>query len=198
MLAAQMYVNASKGFYPLSKFETNAGGVVTSAEWDFTKVTTGGVTTVSAGTLWLGSTNAQVQQCPSFDGSSNTPNDPYTGYNYNTSYIGGEQAGAVVVPPAKATMIRDSAGTGVFGDGQYSSGANKFMRSPFLSPTEAAVARWGGTQGFRHRKRTNVAFADGHAESLETAYRVTYASQIPLVAVGTGFLSTDNSLYDLH
>jgi prepilin-type processing-associated H-X9-DG protein/prepilin-type N-terminal cleavage/methylation domain-containing protein len=200
MLAAQVYVNGNRGYYPLSKFETNVGGVLTSYEWDFTKVTVAGSTTISPGVLWSGVTNAQAQQCPSFDGKSNSPNDPYTGYNYNTSYVGGEQVGGVggtVAPPAKASIFRSAVATAVFGDGQYGAGANKFMRSPFLSGTEAVVQRWAGTQGFRHRKRTNVAFADGHAEAMGDLFRNTYLSQVTSIAVGTGFISFDNTLYDL-
>jgi prepilin-type processing-associated H-X9-DG protein/prepilin-type N-terminal cleavage/methylation domain-containing protein len=200
MVVAQVYVNGNRGYYPLSKFETNVGGVWTQHEWDFVKVTVGGVTTVSPGVLWSGATNVRVQQCPSFDGNSNSPNDPYTGYNYNVSYVGGEQVGGVsgpIVPPVKASMIRNAIATAVFGDGQYAAGANKFMRSPFLSGTEAVVQRWAGTQGFRHRKRTNVAFADGHAEAMVDLFKNTYVSQVTLIAPGTGFISIDNRLYDL-
>jgi prepilin-type processing-associated H-X9-DG protein len=54
-------------------------------------------------------------------------------------------------------------------------------------------ARHAGTQGYRHRKRTNVAFADGHAEALSDLF----TGGRP-VGAGTGFLSNDNALYDLE
>ena len=45
---------------------------------------------VVPGLLWAGSggVSGEIQQCPEFEGKSNFPGDPFTGYNYNTSYIG--------------------------------------------------------------------------------------------------------------
>ena len=59
---------------------------------------------------------------------------------------------------------------------------------------------WGasaGTQGFRHQNRSNAAFCDGHAESLADCY-TNNADGAANVAPGTGFLSSDNSIYDLE
>ena len=58
-------------------------------------------------------------------------------------------------------------------------------------------------QAFRHRDKTNAAFADGHAESLAGRFLRSSegvgADQIdPMIAPGTGFVSADNSLYDLE
>jgi prepilin-type processing-associated H-X9-DG protein len=103
-----------------------------------------------------------------------------------------------VLPPAKASHVRQPSRTALFGDGQYSGGANKFMRSPFVASGEPAVSRFAGTQGFRHRRRTNVAFCDGHAESVGDRHTTTTAGDAPQVAPATGFLSEDNSLYDLQ
>jgi prepilin-type processing-associated H-X9-DG protein len=139
-----------------------------------------------------------AQQCPSFDGKSQSIGDTFTGYNYNTSYIG---RGTGEGPPARMARVRDPAGTALFGDGQWSLGANKFMRSPLRAPTEPSFtyetgtpARAGGTQGYRHRGATNVAFCDGHAETLRDRFT---AGNVHVVE-GTGFLSEDNRLYDLE
>jgi prepilin-type processing-associated H-X9-DG protein len=106
--------------------------------------------------------------------------------------------GKVPVPPARASQIRRPAETAVFGDGAYALGANKFMRSPFPSPGEILTSgRWGGTQAFRHRGRTNVAFADGHVDLLGDRFTETLPGESAQVAPGTGFLSGDNSRYDL-
>jgi prepilin-type processing-associated H-X9-DG protein len=138
----------------------------------------------------------QVQQCPSFAGNANWLTDPYTGYNYNTSYIGHGQYESVP-KPAKELSVRHPAKTVLFGDGQYAGGADKFMRAPFPNPGDASF--WGrasGTQGFRHRNRSNAAFCDGHGESLSACY--TNNSENAAVSPGTGFLSADNSIYDLE
>ena len=52
-----------------------------------------------------------------------------------------------------------------------------------------------GTQGFRHRGKTNVAFCDGHVESLRKPY--TADGSPGNTAPGCGFLSPDNRLYSL-
>lgn len=90
--------------------------------------------------------------------------------------------------------------TAILGDGQFASGANKFMRAPFDSEGDDTFnGRWAGTQGYRHRKMTNVAFCDGHAESLRERFTNTDDYGGPAnIAPGTGFLSPDNRMYGGH
>jgi len=90
--------------------------------------------------------------------------------------------------------VRKPAETALFGDGQYANGANKYMRSPLPAPLDPHSAVMTGTQGFRHRGMTNIAFCDGHAESLKDRF----TANISNVAPETGFISDDNSLYDLE
>ena len=185
-IAAHAYCAQSGGRYPPARWGSDS--------WDFSIITGKAV----PGLLWRGQTDARVQQCPSYEGKSNSPLDPYTGYNYNTSYVGHGQ-GETVETPAKASQVRQPSRTALFGDAEYYNGANKFMRAPFPHPGDLTITtRAAGTQGFRHRGRTNVAFCDGHAESLSDRFTQTVASQMPLVARGTGFLSADNSMYDLE
>ena len=144
--------------------------------------------------------DGKVHQCPSFHGSAMWAGDHYTGYNYNSSYIG---AGKYVFNgvdmdsdrSARLSRITNPANCAVFGDGEYESGANKFMRSPRPGPLDAdAGATIAGTQGFRHRGATNVAFADGAVRSLYERHTNTVARGV--VSKSCGFLSPDNSLYD--
>src|SRR5690606_3875380 len=130
-------------------------------------------------------------------GGANWLVDPFTGYNYNTSFIGHGQFESIP-SPALSADIRRPGETVVFGDGQYGGGANKFMRAPWPNPADAGFrGRWAGTQGFRHSGRSNAAFADGHADSLARRYTEN-ADGAAQVAPGTGFLSPHNSLYDLE
>jgi prepilin-type processing-associated H-X9-DG protein len=72
------------------------------------------------------------------------------------------------------------------------------MRAPWPNPgDEDFVGRWSGTQGFRHLQLSNAGFCDGHAESLRNCY-TNNADGAENVAAGTGFLSPDNSMYDLQ
>jgi len=193
-LAAEQYEQANRGYYPIAYYSVYIAPLSINFNWDFT-TTTNTVThqvTVTPGLLWPGVTAAPVQQCPSYDGSSNTPSDPYTGYNYNTSYIGGGPGYAMF----KAARIGHPSGCALFGDGQYYNGADKFMRSPQPGPADVFFgfkSQSAGTQGYRHRGKTNVAFCDGHCESLSDCYTQTTDTHAP--GAGTGFLSVDNSMY---
>lgn len=159
---------------------------------------------VVAGLLWWGQSDPKVQQCPSFEGKgwgAGAVSDPYTGYNYNTSYLGhGEWE--VIRQPAKFTQVRQPSETALFGDAAGPSAmiANKLMRAPLSeSPLVhgddvGAATRVAGAQAYRHRGRTNVAFVDGHAASMSE--RFEHPTQATPAAVG--FLSADNRLYDLE
>lgn len=189
------YVAEYRGSYPPAQWPNFTVTPPIMASWDFTR--TG--TVITPGLLWGGRVDARIQQCPSYEGRSNSPGDPYTGYNYNTSFIG-RGFGEAVPAPAKFSQVRRPSETILFGDGQWSLGANKYMRSPKPSPfenpfafAEGSAAKAAGTQGFRHARGrlTNAAFCDGHAESLRDRFTK------PAVAPGTGFISADNTLYDL-
>lgn len=188
-LAVQRYAIQFHGFCPLARDSTS--------DWDFKVTPTG----IEPGILWQGQTNFAVLQCPSYDGKSATSTDLYTGYNYNTSFIGHGVGEAANVAPAKLSQIRHPSETALFGDAQYGSPprTNKFMRAPIQqSPVTTGdlvsyPTRLAGTQGYRHRGKTNVCYCDGHAASVSDRYTKTG----PLTAAnGTGFLSPDNSAYD--
>ena len=192
--AATEYAARYDMSYPPAQWSDASDPALTRG-WDFTRR---GTTVLGPGLLWAGQASPSVHQCPAFDGRNQAPGDPYTGYNYNTSYIG---RGSGEGPPARLNAVKKPAETLLFGDGQWAQGANKYMRSPKRSPTEDAgsyadgsAARASGTQGFRHRGATNVIFCDGHAEAI----RRRFDAGNEHVAAGTGFLSEDNSLYDLE
>jgi prepilin-type N-terminal cleavage/methylation domain-containing protein/prepilin-type processing-associated H-X9-DG protein len=192
-IAGDVYVDDNANFYPIAYYWDELNSV--DYAWDLTTIE-GNPNRVIPGLLWQGQGNAQIQQCPSFAGSANWVTDPYTGYNYNTSYIGHGQYESIP-EPARNSAITHPAKTVLFGDGQYSGGADKFMRAPFPNPGDADFwGRNGGTQGFRHQNRSNAAFCDGHVESLREC--CTTNSEGSAVAPGTGFLSSDNSFYDLQ
>ena len=175
-IAAAIYVENYQGSYPIAyyyRFNEKTGEYI-SESWDLTTTTSDGNTKITPGLLWEGNGAMAIQQCPSFRGNANWNIDPYTGYNYNTSYIGPMQ-------------------TLLFGDGEYAGGANKFMRSPWSSPGDSSFSgRFAGTQGFRHNKLSNAAFCDGHAESLSHRYTENEDGSHN-VSPRTGFLSPDNS-----
>ena len=163
-----------------------------------------------------------VLQCPAYEGSENWtgPNQP-TGYNYNVTFIAamtpmqgveGEGSWSLLIDkPALSNDDGTSGGadlalaqcrragtTALFGEGGYSNGANKFMRSP-LHELELAYA---GAQAFRHRGTSNIACIDGSIQTMRTPFRGTLHDQLPesitsfLDHPNNGFLSNDDSSYD--
>jgi prepilin-type N-terminal cleavage/methylation domain-containing protein/prepilin-type processing-associated H-X9-DG protein len=198
-IAAQVYTADNADFYPYAYYFDFTTRITYC--WDFITYPNNNVL---PGVLWQGQTNPQIQQCPSYNGPANWIDNPYTGYNYNTSYIGHSQGESASDPtgeaapiPAKSTAVRHPAQTALFGDGQYSGGANKFMRAPWPNPGDANFyGRYSGTQGFRHSRFTDVSFCDGHAEPLSACF-TNNSDGAANVAPGTGFLSSSNQMYDL-
>ena len=197
-MAAEVYTQVYEGYYPTAYYGEKTPGKNFMYAWDFTTIYEPGNRSVVPGLLWQGETIEKVQQCPSFKGEANWALDPYTGYNYNTSYIGHGQ-GESIITPAKAIAVKRPNECALFGDGQWADGANKFMRAPWPNPGDASFkGRHAGTQGYRHLGATNVAYCGGGAESVREVYKETNEASIVRIAPRTGFLSPDNSAYDLE
>lgn len=197
-IAATAYNTNHREFFPPASIEeslvTPHGTFPTRIDWDVYR--RNGVT--HPGLLWERRGNAEVQQCPAFDTSSFSSRI-YTGYNYNTSYVG-KGVGETTETPARETQIKSPSMCVLFGDGERDDGfTNKFMRAPLSDLANygdniPSGQRASGTQGLRHQGATNALFADGHGETIGELFDVGNAQ----VAENTGFFSSDNSLYDLE
>lgn len=202
-IAAQRYALEYRFFPPAIRFENDGGGLVNVA-WDY--VTTFDKRLLSPGALWDFSDDpGNVQQCPEYHGTTNFGGDPHTGYNYNTTYIGGE--GQFMSwgwdnfrPGARYSACRRTAQVAVFGDGGIASGVvNKFMRAPMNSVEHDLQKVYGGTQAFRHAGATNVAYLDGHVAPAGSPCRGRLATEALLDHMDypdNGFLSEDDRAYD--
>ncbi len=226
-IAANTYVNSNDQHFPISQWFDDKK----SYGWDY--VVDNVSNKIEPGLLWQGETIDKVNQCPSYKGSNNwSATQTYTGYNYNTSYIGHGQGenttlnytGQVISHPlwpsfykivmsAKINQVRSPGTCALFGDGHYSAGANKMMRSPFIWDGDNELSlKTAGTQGYRHNNQTNVAWVDGHATSKSEFYTDSYNlitggsidrvkadidSYNKTAKIKIGFLSPDNSAYDL-
>ena len=208
VVAVQSYACDNDDYYPIAyvRDPNPEDSLAVYNYWDFAYTKNGdtGEVKIKPGLLWRGQTNSKIQQCPSFKGNANS-SDPYTGYNYNTSFIG-HGSNEALVKPARISQVRKPAQCAIFGDGEYIDGANKFMRAPFKTSTTYFAFQTAGTQGYRHSGATNVAWCDGHASSQKELYTDTDESggkekleQYNQTAkVKVGFLSPDNSAYDLE
>ncbi len=183
-LASVMYRDGHRGRFAVA-YWFDAGASYT---WEITTLADG---THEPGLLWSGQGSLKIQQCPSFDGPDAWTNAPFTGYNYNTSYLGRGQWEDIPEPACISDVVTPTT-CAEFGDGGFAGGANKFMRSPQPAPGDAGFAqRHAGAQAFRHLDATNAMFVDGHGETLATSHDAGH----PGVAEGTGFLSEDNQMY---
>jgi len=197
--AAVTYTINYDGYFPLAYYNPPGPG---SVAWDLKTVGLVGNCTYEPGLLWeyvdISSNTSEIQQCPTFKGSAMWAGEAYTGYNYNTSYIGHGNG----IPSAREQMIHTPEETIIFGDGGYDGGskANKFMRAPFGNGDfgdHPFLGRSAGTLHFRHTGKANVSFVDGHTGVLKTIYRNSYNNEIVNVFGPCGWASADDSMYDL-
>lgn len=210
-LAASAYAAQNKDRYPAAiLYEMTPAGLVTKA-WDFVQEP-GGV--VKPGALWsFLSSPTPVQQCPDFVGNSTFGADPYTGYNYNTTYVGAEgrlpeigpngewldgwRVARRGLPPAS---FRKTSTTALFGDGGWLGGANKFMRAPSAAVEGDLPTIYAGAQAFRHGGCTHVCYLDGHVAGVCEACDGAHAAPSLLDQVmgfpKNGFLADHDGPYD--
>jgi prepilin-type processing-associated H-X9-DG protein len=196
-LAMHAYAVDCNDTFPISQyFDLRNGAFVT---WD-TTTEAGPPIMAKPGLIWEYVDGGAVQQCPSYEGPSLTAGDAFTGYNYNTTYLGrGEGEGphrGFGTAPAKISQVRFTRAA-LVGDGGWSAGTNKFMRAPMDSGVAEATIH-AGAQAYRHLDKTNVAFLDGHGESREARYRKAGAQRTSDDLLGwpeNGFLSADDQAY---
>ncbi len=202
-LAAQQYASVYNAWPAALRYERK-GGVMRTVAWDW--VTSGG-RVIGPGPLWTFTDDPdRVQQCPEYCGESNFSGDPFTGYNYNTSYLGAEAPFRLSWEAARKGVAPHACARGstcaMFGDGGWSRGANKFMRAPLKEREPNTFdfdAIYSGGQAFRHRGATNVAYLDGHVAPVHGPREGHYATPERLSVMGypeNGFLSDDDSAYE--
>jgi len=187
--AAIVYTVTYDGYFPIA-----CGTVASGLAWDVKVVGIAPNQTFEPGLLWesvnISSNSNAIHQCPSFHGADMWGGESYTGYNYNTTYIGCYDPNNNI-NTAKNSIIKNPSETAIFGDAAYEGGinANKFMRSPL----DDFTLRSAGTQHFRHLGAANTSFVDGHATNLYKCFRNSNANVYGLC----GWISEDDSLYDL-
>jgi prepilin-type N-terminal cleavage/methylation domain-containing protein/prepilin-type processing-associated H-X9-DG protein len=140
--------------------------------------------------------NEQLNACPSARGMQSWGR-PYTGYAYNTSYIGYRHTpgGLDDLPPATLGDLRSPAETVLLCDSAFWStwpapgiAASNYLRAP----SDPMYAWIGPNVHFRHNLSANVAYCDGHAKAVTRRFNVSAN------ATELADLSADDSAYDLN
>lgn len=125
----------------------------------------------------------RLQACPEMP--QGAWDRPYTGYAYNTTWLGGEPSSSRL--PAPLSAIGTPSQTAVFADGGFGNPVRpqNFLRAPSDNLFMA------GKVHYRHHGAAGVAWADGRA----TMHRERHLQN--LFEPELGALSPDDSLYDL-
>ena len=202
-IAARGYALEYHYYPPAIRYEF--GDVPRLIGWDWVTTMEIRPRVISPGPLWSFTDNPrQVQQCPDYHGTTNFA-ETFTGYNYNTTYVGGEgrfpnQGWDHFRPGIRHTACRRVATVALFGDGGRKDSTNKFMRAPMNTMEHDLQGVYAGGQAFRHRLATNVAYLDGHVTSVKGPSRGALATDTLLDQFmgfpANGFLSDDDRAYD--
>lgn len=208
--AAFAYANLNNQAMPAAILHFQESGTVRTASWDY-QMRQGALV---PGLLWsyLDAPSA-VQGCPDHDAPPQEGAEPFTGYNYNTSYIGAEGGPPVLGSDGQTldgwrtarlgrpiTSFARPDRVALLGDGGWRGGPNKYMRAPMNTVEGNLAVCCAGGQAFRHAGGcTCVACLDGHVESVAHPCR----GQLTTDALATmvldfptnGFLSQDDAAY---
>ncbi len=192
-LAMQMYAQDYDETWPMSSYWL-PGDDDNAYAWDFTF--NWSTMNSSLGLIGSYTRSGQISACPSAQGLYSFDRE-YTGYAYNTTYLGGEGqwgTGALLHPSATLGEVQRPAETVLLAESAYWStwsyvgmAANNFLRAP----SDSMYAWIGPNVHFRHNGTANVAYCDGHVKAVSQKFN-TSANDSSLAD-----LSVDGSAYDL-
>jgi len=202
-IAATLYAAQYERWPTALRFE--AQPLFRTIAWDWVTDAGGGV---RPGAMWVFSSDPdRVMQCPVIpEPEEGSGGEPYTGYNYNTTFLGGEAPFPLVGwdavrPGLRPHAVRRPQTTAIFGCGGRRNGTNKFMRAPGNSEGLALSTIYSGGQFFGHvGGTTNVGWLDGHVSSPRAGRKGIHATDALLNQFldypRSGFLSDDDTAYD--
>lgn len=194
-LAMLMYAQDYDETWPVAYYWSP--GWTEEYAWDFHIEYSGwSVAGYSLGLIGPYTKNEQLNACPSFKGMVSSSGRPYTGYAYNTSYIGYRHSAGGIddLPPATMAEVGRPAETVLLCDSAYYTtwpspgiAGNNYLRAP----SDLMHAWIGPNVHFRHNGTANVAYCDGHAKAATRKHNPSTSD--PSLAD----LSADDSAYDL-
>jgi len=218
-IGALTYANISNEWLPpaILHFDDDSGVIARS--WDFEQRGN----EWRPGAIWHFIGDGRVLQCPDVEvplltASGITPAagqvEPFTGYNYNTTYLGSEgflpglDASGVMLDGwrnarlgARPAQVRRPEVTAFFGEGGWKGGPNRYMRAPMNSVEFSFGTVYAGGQAFRGRGVTHVVRLDGHADVVARPWPGAHAESQPSLVdsvmdfPNNGFLSNDDDAY---
>ncbi len=194
-LAMLMYAQDYDEVWPISVYYTNGWSV--EHAWDFTLDWSTWPPQTSGGLIWPYTRNGQINACPTAK-TLQSWGRPYTGYAYNTTYIGGEQifGSGALRPPASLGAVAKPSETALLADAGFPFTNGQVAAHNYLRAPSDWLFAWG-TVHFRHNRTACVAYCDGHVKAVPFK---KYHYGIPAVdnSDECSGLSQDDSAYDLQ
>jgi len=193
-LGWMMYAQDYDETAPLAVYYSDGGSI--EHGWDFTLDYSSDYNhpITSPGLLDSYLKNGQINNCPSF--TSDTVGRPYSGYGYNTTYIGGEgnyDGSGLKHSSANLAQIEVPAETVLFADaGAWSTYSNSVIGQNYLRAPSDDLLYKASTAEFRHNETGNVAYADGHVKSVTRKFGPINGHE------QFAYFSSDDSAYDLN
>ena len=202
-MAIRMYVTDNDEWYP----PASADIMTTNLQrWHGVRPDTSSPFDPKLAPLYRYLLTGKIKACPTFlDYATTTlglfPIEVGTGgYGYNEQYIGGSPDNAE--KPTRDGSIENPTETIMLGDAAYFDTSTSrlveysFIEAPFF---EAWGSKADPTTHFRHLKKANICFVDGHVEARgsDLVHASGFAGTVAdFEANNLGFVGRDNKLYD--
>lgn len=195
LIASTAYIQENRGHWPPAHLNMNTAPA-NRHRWHGTRPNLSTPFDFAGSPLKRYLQTPDIKRCPVFEPGKSAYEAGCGGYGYNNRYIGSgigttEAMAATVGPaeydrrfsnvPAKANMIRRASEKIVFADTAMVNPSGTFIEYSFVEPPYVCYP--DGTQAptspslhFRHNRRANIAWADGHVTA--ELYEWTYSANV--------------------
>ncbi len=187
-LAVMMYAGDYDEYFPVAEYSS---GWPESIAWDQSTMDGVSYTAGVIGPYLAG--NTAIYACPS-RAALVSYDRPFTGYAYNSSFLGGEHTPWTDVSSARYARVHNPSGTAMIADSAiWSTFTNEVIANNLLrAPGCPRSSYFGPNVHFRHNKSANVVYAGGNVSGVTEMFNPS------LNDPALGDLSEDDSAYNLE
>jgi prepilin-type processing-associated H-X9-DG protein len=174
LLASTAYIQDNRGYWPPAHLDFLSKN---KNRWHGDRATATGPFDFNGSVLKRFLQTKQIKLCPAFEPTKAGFEASCGGYGYNNHYIGSSSddpafANLALGPaawdqqvgnlPAKQNMIRRPAEKIAFADAAMASSPSQIIEYSFVEPPTTTFGRTSPSIHFRHSRRANIGWADGH------------------------------------
>ncbi len=190
-LGFSMYTQDYDQTYPMAVYYNSDYTLETAWDYTITWNQQFKVVKLQPGLIGAYTKSNAVSSCPSNEIKEQWGR-PYSGYAYNTSYIGCIPDPPEFRQPAAESTIAQPSDTVLLADSAMLSGGSRAGNNYLRAPLDVFYGYTGPNVHFRHLGTATVAYCDGHAKSSKAKYHPREG------ASDLADLSDDDSAYDLE